>query len=62
MRNSLKSTSLVSLLHVKHGLHTAGISAHQICMDDKLKDALKDIVTDANDSECQKIIHGKFQK
>lgn len=62
MRNSMKSTSLVSLLHVKTGLHTVGISAHQLCMDDKLKKALKDVDSDATDAECQAILHDKFHK
>lgn len=51
LRNSLKTASLVSLLHVKNGLHTAGISAHQIQMDDKLKKALSNIDYDATDTE-----------
>lgn len=60
LRNSLKTASLVSLLHVKNGLHTAGISAHQIQMDDKLKKALSNIDYDATDTECQNILRERY--
>lgn len=62
LRNSLKTTSLVSLLHVKNGLHTAGISAHQLKMDGNLKEALSNIDHDATDAECQNILRERFKK
>lgn len=56
LRNSMKSGSLVSLLHVKNGLHTAGILAHQLKMDENLKAALSNVDHYVTDAECQDIL------
>lgn len=61
IRNSLKSTSLVSLLHIKNGLKQAGVSAPELIMDERLSSALKDIKTEATDEECRKILYEKFR-
>ena len=61
IRNSLKTTSLVSLLHIKNGLKIDGISAQNLVLDDSLKSALKDIKTEATDEECKNIIYEKFK-
>ncbi|KAK3879936.1 hypothetical protein Pcinc_015530 [Petrolisthes cinctipes] len=42
-RNSFKTTSLVSLLHVKNALRKDGISVHQLPWNDNLRRALEHI-------------------
>ncbi|XP_068250343.1 zinc finger protein 862-like [Palaemon carinicauda] len=62
VRNSLKSSSLNSLLHVKNGLKIAGISAHELILDDRLKYAMSGVKSDATDDECKNILKEKFRK
>lgn len=59
-RNSFKTTSLVSLLHVKNALRKDGISAHQLPWDDNLRRALEHIESNATDEQCQNILREKF--
>ena len=61
IRNSLKTTSIVSLLHIKNGLKIAGIPAQNLMLDDSLKSALKDMKTEATDEECKKFLYEKFK-
>ena len=51
-----------SLLHIKNGLKLAGISAHELSLDDSLKSALNAIKVEATDEECAKILYEKFKE
>ena len=61
IRNSFKTTSLVSLLRIKNGLKLAGIPAHNLSLENSLKSALKDMKTEATDEECKKILYEKLK-
>ena len=47
IRNCLSCPSLVSLIHTKHGLERANISAHQLLLNAKLRSALKCVKSNA---------------
>lgn len=61
LRNSLKPCSLVSLLHIKNGLKRVGISAHELTMDSDLRKVLKQVKSNATESQCQDILSERYK-
>ena len=51
IRNCLSCPNLGSLLHTKHGLKRANISAHQLLLNAKLRSALKCVKSNATAEE-----------
>lgn len=60
IRNSLKSESVVSLLH-KYGLKAKGISSDKLEMDEDLQKDMHHIKSNATDEECKQIVLEKFR-
>ena len=61
IRSSLKSTSLVSLLHIKNGLRNKGISSHQLTADRQLLLDLRKVKSNATDEEVKNILSKQFE-
>ena len=61
IRSSLKSTSLVNLLHTKKGLERKGICSHQLTVDRLLQLDLERVKTNATDEEAKNIISKQFE-
>ena len=47
---------------LKEGLKVAGISAHELSLDDSLKFVMNDIKAEGTDEECKRILYEKIRK
>ena len=56
MRNSLKNTSLISIIHVKIDLKRKGIYSYGLTLDNKLKKDLTSVKSNATDKETKEFI------
>lgn len=62
MRNSLKRESLVGLIHTKEGLNVHSLSAHDLTVNRELSIQLKNVKSNATDTQANELILQQLAK